>query len=100
MQQAHFTRCWRRNRECTYHRIRKQSNLLHGIGYSLTTGEQLWTHNLSLDEYTAARAYGEGVSLVLTLMAGFGLAMMQTQETNCGQVTKQTIHGEHTGSQH
>ncbi len=31
------------------------------IGYSLTTGEELWNHNLTIDEYTAARAYGEGV---------------------------------------
>jgi len=31
------------------------------IGYSLTTGQQLWAHNLTIDEYTAARAYGEGV---------------------------------------
>jgi hypothetical protein len=31
------------------------------LGYSLTTGEQLWTHNLSFDEYTASRAYGEGI---------------------------------------
>jgi len=31
------------------------------IGYSLTTGQQLWAHNLTIEQYTAARAYGEGV---------------------------------------
>ncbi len=31
------------------------------LGYSLTTGEQLWAHDLTIDEYTAARAYGEGI---------------------------------------
>ena len=31
------------------------------IGYSLTTGQQLWAHNLTIDQYTAARAYGEGI---------------------------------------
>jgi len=30
------------------------------IGYSLTTGQQLWVHNLDVDHYTAARAFGEG----------------------------------------
>jgi hypothetical protein len=31
------------------------------IGYSLTTGQQLWAHNLTIDQYTAARVYGEGI---------------------------------------
>jgi len=31
------------------------------MGYSLTTGQELWVHNLDLDHYTAARAYGEGM---------------------------------------
>ena len=31
------------------------------IGYSLTTGEQLWVHDLDADHYTAARTFGEGV---------------------------------------
>ncbi len=31
------------------------------LGYSLTTGQQLWVHNLTIDQYTAARVYGEGV---------------------------------------
>jgi outer membrane protein assembly factor BamB len=30
------------------------------MGYSLTTGQELWVHNLDLDHYTASRAYGEG----------------------------------------
>jgi hypothetical protein len=30
------------------------------IGYSLTTGQQLWVHDLDPDHYTAARAFGEG----------------------------------------
>jgi hypothetical protein len=31
------------------------------VGYSLTTGQQLWVHNLDTDHYSAARAFGEGV---------------------------------------
>jgi outer membrane protein assembly factor BamB len=31
------------------------------LGYSLTTGQELWAHNLTIDQYTAARAFGEGV---------------------------------------
>jgi hypothetical protein len=31
------------------------------LGYSLTTGQELWAHNLTVDQYTAARAFGEGV---------------------------------------
>jgi hypothetical protein len=30
------------------------------VGYSLTTGQQLWVHDLDVDHYTAARAFGEG----------------------------------------
>jgi hypothetical protein len=35
------------------------------VGYSLIDGHQLWVHDLDIDHYTAARAYGEG------LYAGF-----------------------------
>ncbi len=31
------------------------------LGYSLTTGQELWNRNLTIDQYTAARAFGEGV---------------------------------------
>jgi hypothetical protein len=31
------------------------------LGYSLTTGQELWAHNLTSEEYTAARAFGQGV---------------------------------------
>jgi WD40 repeat protein len=31
------------------------------LGYSLITGQEMWAHNLTVDEYTAARAFGNGV---------------------------------------
>ncbi len=31
------------------------------VGYSLTDGHQLWVHDLDIEHYTAARAYGEGI---------------------------------------
>ncbi|MFB3888768.1 MAG: PQQ-binding-like beta-propeller repeat protein [Candidatus Bathyarchaeia archaeon] len=31
------------------------------IGYSIIDGTQLWVHDLDIDHYTAARAYGQGV---------------------------------------
>ena len=31
------------------------------LGYSLTTGAELWSHDLTVDEYTASRAFGDGI---------------------------------------
>jgi outer membrane protein assembly factor BamB len=41
--------------------VESRSRSYMELGYSLITGKELWNHNLTIDQYTAARAYGEGV---------------------------------------